>query len=124
MRKLILLKSRYLTEAKRHSYCTDVSRNSARTTGNTEVGSSTLRQVPRRRSQAPHSTSAKGALPRPSTSFHNTGNPGTGSSGVGGIETVVLKRDPDKVGVYTIMLRVPAHTQIAVHSHRDDREQP
>jgi len=53
--------------------------------------------------------------------FPEHGNPGTGSSGVGGIETVVLKGDPDKAGVYTIMLRVPAHTKIAAHSHRDDR---
>ena len=48
-------------------------------------------------------------------------NPGTGSSGVGGIETVVLKGDPNQAGVYTIMLRVPAHTQIAAHCHQDDR---
>jgi pimeloyl-ACP methyl ester carboxylesterase len=53
--------------------------------------------------------------------FPQRGNPGTGSSGVGGIETVVLKGNPDQPGVYTIMLRVPAHTQIAAHSHRDDR---
>ncbi|UWZ86837.1 cupin domain-containing protein [Occallatibacter riparius] len=38
-----------------------------------------------------------------------------------GIQTVVLKGDPDRAGVYTIMLRVPAHTQIQAHSHRDDR---
>ena len=53
--------------------------------------------------------------------FPQRGNPGTGSSGIGGIETVVLKGNPDQVGVYTIMLRVPAHTRIAAHSHRDDR---
>src|SRR5437588_112992 len=53
--------------------------------------------------------------------FPQVGNPGTGSSGVGGIDTVVLKGDPDNAGVYTIMLRVPAHTKIAAHSHRDDR---
>ena len=53
--------------------------------------------------------------------FPQQGNPGTGSSGVGGIQTVVLKGDPDKPGAYTIMLRVPAHTKIAAHSHRDDR---
>src|SRR5437868_11579970 len=53
--------------------------------------------------------------------FPHQGNPGTGSSGVGGIETVVLKGDPDKAGVYTIMMCVPAHTKIAAHSHRDDR---
>src|SRR6202795_3903814 len=53
--------------------------------------------------------------------FPQQGNPGTGSSGVSGIQTVVLKGDPNETGVYTIMLRVPAHTQIAAHSHRDDR---
>lgn len=53
--------------------------------------------------------------------FPQHGNPGTGSSGVSGIQTVVLKGDPSETGVYTIMLRVPPHTQIAAHSHRDDR---
>jgi len=53
--------------------------------------------------------------------FPQLGNPGTGSSGVSGIQTVVLKGNPDQAGVYTIMLRVPAHTQIAAHSHSDDR---
>lgn len=53
--------------------------------------------------------------------FPRHGNPGTGSSGISGIETVVLKGNPDRVGVYTIMLRVPAHTKIQSHSHRDDR---
>lgn len=53
--------------------------------------------------------------------FPQRGNPGTGSSGVEGIETVVLKGDPNQAGVYTIMLRVPAHTKIAAHAHRDDR---
>src|SRR5438552_1527306 len=53
--------------------------------------------------------------------FPQVGNPGTGSSGVGGIQTIVLKGNPDQAGIYTIMLRVPAHTRIAAHSHRDDR---
>jgi pimeloyl-ACP methyl ester carboxylesterase/uncharacterized RmlC-like cupin family protein len=53
--------------------------------------------------------------------FPQLGNPGTGSSGVVGIQTLVLKGEPNESGVYTIMLRVPAHTQIAAHSHRDDR---
>jgi pimeloyl-ACP methyl ester carboxylesterase/quercetin dioxygenase-like cupin family protein len=53
--------------------------------------------------------------------FPEQGNPGTGSSGVSDIRTVVLKGDPNQAGVYTIMLRVPAHTRIAAHSHRDDR---
>lgn len=53
--------------------------------------------------------------------FPQQGNPGTGSSGIGGIQTVVLKGNPEQPGIYTIMLRVPAHTRIAAHSHRDDR---
>ncbi len=53
--------------------------------------------------------------------FPHQGNPGTGSSGVSGIQTLVLKGNPNEAGLYTIMLRVPAHTQIAAHSHRDDR---
>ena len=53
--------------------------------------------------------------------FPAQGNPGTGSSGVSEIQTVVLKGDPNQTGVYTIMLFVPARTQIAAHSHRDDR---
>jgi len=53
--------------------------------------------------------------------FPQQSNPGTGSSGVSGIQTVVLKGDPNETGVYTIMLRVPAHIQIAAHFHRDDR---
>lgn len=46
---------------------------------------------------------------------------GTGSSGVAGIRTVVLKGDPTKPGLYTILIRVPAHTKIAAHRHPDDR---
>ena len=46
---------------------------------------------------------------------------GTGTSGVKGIETVVLKGDPKRPGLYTILLRVPAHTRIAAHTHPDDR---
>ena len=53
--------------------------------------------------------------------FPQRGNPGTGSSGIRGIETIILKGNPDQTGVYTIMLRVPPHTRIAAHSHRDDR---
>lgn len=38
-----------------------------------------------------------------------------------GIETLVLKGDPDSDGLYTIMLRIPANTRVAAHSHPDDR---
>jgi len=49
------------------------------------------------------------------------GGPGAGSSGVSGIETVVLKGDPSKPGLYTILLRVPPQTTIQAHAHPDDR---
>ncbi|MDB5711731.1 MAG: hypothetical protein JWL96_3801 [Sphingomonas bacterium] len=47
--------------------------------------------------------------------------PGAGTSGVAGIQSIVLAGDPGKAGPYTIMIRVPAHTRIAAHDHRDDR---
>jgi pimeloyl-ACP methyl ester carboxylesterase/uncharacterized RmlC-like cupin family protein len=46
---------------------------------------------------------------------------GTGTSGVTGIQTDLLKGDPDHAGLYTIMLRIPANTRIAAHVHQDDR---
>lgn len=46
---------------------------------------------------------------------------GAGSSGLSGIRTRVLKGNPMKSGLYTIELRVPAHTRIQAHTHPDDR---
>jgi len=46
---------------------------------------------------------------------------GAGTSGVGGIQTRVLKGDPNKPGLYTIQLTVPANTRIEAHTHPDDR---
>ena len=46
---------------------------------------------------------------------------GAGTSGVAGIQTTLLAGDPTAAGPYTIALRVPAHTIIAPHTHRDDR---
>ena len=46
---------------------------------------------------------------------------GAGTSGASGIETVVLKGDPGKAGLYTLMLRVAPNVRIQAHSHRDDR---
>lgn len=46
---------------------------------------------------------------------------GAGTSGVAGIQTTLLAGDPAAAGAYTIALRVPAHTIIAPHIHRDDR---
>jgi pimeloyl-ACP methyl ester carboxylesterase len=53
--------------------------------------------------------------------FPQAGGLGTGTSGVSGIRTAVLSGDPDRAGLYTIMLQVPAHTRIASHDHQDDR---
>jgi uncharacterized RmlC-like cupin family protein len=44
-----------------------------------------------------------------------------GTSGVSGIQTRVLKGDPNKAGLYTIQLTVPANTKIEAHTHPDDR---
>ena len=44
-----------------------------------------------------------------------------GTSGVSGIQTRVLKGDPNKMGLYTIQLTVPANTTIQAHTHPDDR---
>jgi len=49
------------------------------------------------------------------------GGAGAGTSGVAGIQTTTLSGDPTKAGPYTIEIRVPAHTRIAAHVHRDDR---
>lgn len=46
---------------------------------------------------------------------------GAGTSGAGGIETVVLKGDPTKAGLYTLIVRVAPNLRIQAHSHRDDR---
>jgi hypothetical protein len=34
---------------------------------------------------------------------------------------MVRKGDPDDAGLYSNMLRIPAHTRIAAHVHQDDR---
>jgi quercetin dioxygenase-like cupin family protein len=47
--------------------------------------------------------------------------PGAGTSGVAGIETIVLKGDPTKAGLYTIVIKVPPNTRIEAHDHPDDR---
>ena len=47
--------------------------------------------------------------------------PVAGTSNVAGIQTVVLKGDPTKAGLYTLMLKVPSNVKIQAHSHGDDR---
>lgn len=46
---------------------------------------------------------------------------GTGTSGVSGIQTLVLKGDPDTSGLYTILLKIPPNTRIRAHHHPDER---
>jgi hypothetical protein len=46
---------------------------------------------------------------------------GLGSSGVAGTQTVILKGDPAKPGLYTMLLRVGPNTKIEAHAHPDDR---
>src|SRR5262249_14097671 len=46
---------------------------------------------------------------------------GAGTSGVSGIQTRVLKGDPNKTGLYTIQLTIPPNTKIEAHTHPDDR---
>jgi len=44
-----------------------------------------------------------------------------GSSNVSGIQVIVVHGNPGAKGLYTILLKVPAHTKIAAHLHPDDR---
>jgi len=44
-----------------------------------------------------------------------------GTSGAGGVETVVVKGDPTKPGLYTLLLRVAPNVRIQPHAHGDDR---
>ncbi|MGH9240672.1 MAG: cupin domain-containing protein [Vicinamibacterales bacterium] len=46
---------------------------------------------------------------------------GAGTSGVSGTQTVILKGDPAKPGLYTMLLRVGPNTTIDAHAHPDDR---
>jgi uncharacterized RmlC-like cupin family protein len=49
------------------------------------------------------------------------GGAGAGTSGVKGIQTIVLSGDPNAAGPYAIEIIVPPNTKIAAHHHRDDR---
>jgi quercetin dioxygenase-like cupin family protein len=44
-----------------------------------------------------------------------------GTSAASGIQTVTLKGDPTKPGVYALLLRVGPNTRIDAHAHPDDR---
>jgi quercetin dioxygenase-like cupin family protein len=51
----------------------------------------------------------------------SAGAAGVGTSGVSGIQTVILKGDPTKGGLYTLLLRIGPNTKISAHAHPDDR---
>jgi uncharacterized RmlC-like cupin family protein len=44
-----------------------------------------------------------------------------GTSSAAGMQTAVLKGNPAKEGLYTMLLRIPPNTKIEAHSHNDDR---
>ena len=69
---------------------------------------------------------AKASLPQTRLSLaevealsRNSG--GAGTSGLTGVQTTVLSGNPNAPGPYAFEIRVPAHTKIAAHLHRDNR---
>ena len=50
-----------------------------------------------------------------------TGPSAPGSSNLGAVQVIVIHGDPSKAGLYTILLKVAAHTKIPAHLHPDDR---
>jgi len=50
-----------------------------------------------------------------------TSGAGAGTSGLAGVQTVLLYGDPSKPGPYAFEIHVPANTRIQSHTHRDDR---
>jgi hypothetical protein len=46
---------------------------------------------------------------------------GAGTSELHGVQTTLLSGDPNAPGPYAFEIRVPAHTRIAAHTHRDNR---
>lgn len=46
---------------------------------------------------------------------------GAGTSGLKGVQTTVLSGDPTAAGPYALEIRVPPHTRIEAHRHRDNR---
>jgi len=50
-----------------------------------------------------------------------TGKSAPGSSNLSAVQVIVIHGDPSQVGLYTILLKVAAHTKIPAHLHPDDR---
>ena len=51
----------------------------------------------------------------------STGASAPGSSNLSAVQVIVIHGDPSKTGLYTILLKVAAHTKIPAHLHPDDR---
>jgi quercetin dioxygenase-like cupin family protein len=54
-------------------------------------------------------------------SWRADAGPSVGTSLNREVETTILKGDPSKTGLYTILLRIAPNTRIQPHSHQDDR---
>jgi hypothetical protein len=50
-----------------------------------------------------------------------TGPAAPGSSNLSAVQVIVIHGDPSRAGLYTILLKVAAHTKIPAHLHPDDR---
>jgi hypothetical protein len=50
-----------------------------------------------------------------------TGPTAPGSSNLSAVQVIVIYGDPSAPGLYTILLKVAAHTKIPAHLHPDDR---
>ncbi len=67
------------------------------------------------------SASPKQRLTSAEVEVHEREGAGAGTSGVTGIQTILLNGDPKRAGLYTLILKVPANTRIEAHDHPDDR---
>src|SRR5437868_3475249 len=54
-------------------------------------------------------------------SMKSTGATAPGSSNLSAVQVIVIHGDPSKPGLYTILLKVTAHTKIPAHLHPDER---
>ena len=54
-------------------------------------------------------------------SIKATGSNAPGSSNLSAVQVIVIHGDPSKPGLYTILLKVAAHTKIPAHLHPDER---
>lgn len=60
-------------------------------------------------------------LTKPQVDALARGDGGAGTSGLNGVQTTVLSGNPSAPGPYAFEIRVPPHTRIEAHRHRDNR---